>query len=156
MHVEIERKFLVDKNKWEEVKKDSGKTVQQKYLLAEPDKSIRVRIKGDKGYITLKGKSSGFTRNEYEYEIPLQDAGELMEHFPGGLILKTRYKIMFGGKLWEVDEFRDANEGLIVAEIELKSEDESFELPEWVGQEITNDARYYNASLSKNPFKSWD
>lgn len=155
MHLEIERKFLVDKSKWKRLEKPEGKSVRQKYVLAKDGGSIRVRIKGDKGFITLKGKSKGFTRSEYEYEIPLNDAKELIEDFPGGIIEKVRYKVLFDGKLWEVDEFSGDNEGLIMAEIELKSADESPNLPEWVGKEVTLDRKYYNAHLSKNPYKNW-
>lgn len=156
MGIEIERKFLVKEKKWKPVDKPAGIQIIQRYLSSEPGKAIRIRIKDKKGFITIKGKSQGAARSEYEYQIPLKDAEELIQNFSGGLISKVRYNIHFGGKLWEVDEFHGDNEGLMVAEIELGSENERFDLPEWAGKEVTKDKRYHNAQLALNPYKNWE
>lgn len=155
MGTEIERKFLVDKGKWESAEKPAGTLYRQGYILAEKYKTIRVRCVGNKGYITIKGQATGISRDEYEYEIPLNDANEMLEKFCGSVVEKKRYKVMHAGKLWEVDVFEGDNQGLFIAEIELKREDEKFEIPEWAGKEVTGDSRYYNAYLSQNPFKEW-
>lgn len=155
MPLEIERKFLVRKNIWEKCEKPSGELFRQGYLLTDPTKTIRVRQTSDKGFITIKGISVGATRTEYEYEIPVTEAEELLNQFSGSELSKNRYKIVFEGKLWEVDEFLGDNEGLIVAEIELESEDENFTLPDWVGEEVTSEEQYYNSNLTLNPYKNW-
>lgn len=155
MGVEIERKFLVDKEKWAAVGKPQSRRMRQGYLLTDPHKTIRVRLTDSNGYITIKGLSTGATRSEFEYEIPKQEAEELLDLFSVSELSKVRYEIMFKGKLWEVDEFLGDNEGLIVAEIELTSESEEFELPEWVTREVTDEEKYYNSSLSARPFKRW-
>ncbi|MGZ5272937.1 MAG: CYTH domain-containing protein [Kaistella sp.] len=121
MPLEIERKFLVKKELWQQWDKPSGELFRQGYLLTDPKKTIRVRQTADKGFITIKGISVGATRTEYEYEIPVCEAEELLDHFCGSELSKKRFKILFEGKLWEVDEFLGDNEGLIVAEIELQS-----------------------------------
>lgn len=155
MGVETEKKFLVKKELWNKVKK-GGTRYRQGYILRQEDKTIRIRlIEGDKGYITIKGKARGISRPEYEYAIPEKDAEELLENFCDAVVSKKRYKINIEGKLWEVDEFLGDNEGLIVAELELKEEAEQFNLPEWIGTEVTGDPRYYNSELSVNPFKNW-
>lgn len=155
MGVEIERKFLVKKDLWNKVKQ-GGTLYRQGYMLREENKTIRVRlIVGDKGYITIKGKSEGFSRHEYEYAIPEKDAEELLGNFCDAVVSKKRYKINIEDKLWEVDEFLGDNEGLIMAELELKDEAEAFTLPEWIDTEVTGDKRYYNSELSVNPFKNW-
>ena len=135
----------------------SQKRIVQAYLSSNPDRTVRVRIKGDKGFITIKGKSNsnGTTRLEWEREISLMDAETLLSICESGTIDKIRYEIEVGNHTYEVDEFFGDNEGLIVAEIELKSETESFEKPSWLGEEVTSDKRYYNSYLSKNPFKNW-
>lgn len=109
----------------------------------------------DKGYLTIKGISAGATRQEYEYEIPLDDARELLDNFSISELSKIRYIINFDNKIWEVDEFLGQNSGLILAEIELKSEEEMYDIPDWQGMEVTNDQRYYNANLTINPYKNW-
>ncbi|OWK74334.1 adenylate cyclase [Flavobacteriaceae bacterium JJC] len=155
MALEIERKFLVKEKLWQQSDKPSGELFRQGYLLTDPVKTVRVRQTADKGFITIKGISVGATRTEYEYEIPASDAEELLNGFSGSELSKTRYKILFEGKLWEVDEFLGDNEGLIVAEIELENEDEIFALPEWVDVEVTSEEKYYNSNLTLNPFKNW-
>ena len=155
MGVETEKKFLVKKELWNKVRK-KGTRYRQGYMLHQEDKTIRIRlIEGDQGYITIKGKARGISRPEYEYAIPKKDAEELLENFCDAFVSKKRYKINIEGKLWEVDEFLGDNEGLIVAELELKEEAEQFNLPEWIGTEVTGDPRYYNSELSVNPFKNW-
>lgn len=154
MGIEIERKFLVNKEKWQRVEKGDGCNLSQGYISTEPEKTIRVRCNKEKGYITIKGLTVGARRNEFEYEIPLSDAKEIIGLFSVSMINKVRYKIMYKGKLWEVDEFEGSNQGLIMAEIELQSEDEKFDLPEWAEEEVTGDARYYNSSLSVRPLKN--
>lgn len=154
--IEIERKFLV---KSDDFKKQAfaQNDIAQGYLSSVPERTVRVRIKGHKGFITIKGISNtaGMSRFEWENEIPLDEAQELLKLCEKGKVEKTRYEIKSGEHVFEVDEFYGENEGLIMAEIELKSEDETFEKPEWLGQEVTNDERYYNAYLSKNPYKDW-
>ncbi|MCO5248233.1 MAG: CYTH domain-containing protein [Chitinophagales bacterium] len=155
MGKEIERKFLVHHEKWSLTEKPQGENYRQGYLQMDMEKAIRVRQTPDKAFITIKGKSFGFTRSEYEYEIPYQDAEELLDQFAITELKKIRYKINVGDKIWEVDEFLGGNEGLIVAEIELKSEDEDFIRPEWIGKEVTMDDRYLNMNLAMNPYSTW-
>lgn len=154
--VEIERKFLVKSDDFKNQAFAQNK-IAQGYLSSVPERTVRVRIKGHKGFITIKGigQSSGMSRFEWENEIPLDEAQELLKLCEKGKIEKTRYEIKSGIHVYEVDEFYGENEGLVMAEIELNSEDEAFEKPEWLGEEVTNDERYYNAYLSKNPFKDW-
>jgi adenylate cyclase len=154
MGIEIERKFLVNKEKWNQ-RKPLGLFVRQGYLLTDPEKTIRVRLTGHHGFLTIKGKTTGATRSEFEYEIPGEDAKKILETFSCAVVSKVRFEIIYHEKLWEIDEFLDENEGLIIAEIELKSEEEKIDFPEWIEKEITGDARYYNASLAENPFKNW-
>ena len=135
--------------------KREGNYYRQGYIVTDPKKTIRVRITETKCFITIKGESTGATRSEYEYEIPQKDAEELLDNFCVAELEKTRYKIIYKNKLWEVDEFLGENEGLIIAEIELNDEDEIFEIPEWVANEVTGDERYYNASLVQNPYHNW-
>ncbi|WET02690.1 CYTH domain-containing protein [Flavobacterium sp. YJ01] len=154
--VEIERKFLVKSDDFKTQAFAQNK-IAQGYLSSVPERTVRVRIKGHKGFITIKGigQNSGMSRFEWENEIPLDEAQELLKLCEKGKIEKTRYEIKAGIHVYEVDEFYGENEGLVMAEIELNSEDEVFEKPEWLGEEVTNDQRYYNAYLSKNPFKDW-
>lgn len=156
MPKEIERKFLVDKEKWEAVKKPKGNKIKQCYLLNEIEKTIRVRVKNSKGFLTIKGKTIGVTRIEFEYEIPLAEAEELIQSFGKENIEKIRYEMQIENHLWEVDVFKGENEGLIIAEIELASEKESFTKPYWVTSEVSENPSYYNANLIKNPFKNWE
>lgn len=151
MAIEIERKFLVKGDFKQEAA--IGVKIVQGYLCADPERSVRVRIKGQTGFLTIKGGSnpSGTSRYEWEKTIPLSEARELIKLCTPKLIEKTRYKIAMGRHIYEVDEFHGAHEGLLLAEIELKAEDETFEKPYWLGQEVTGDKRYYNMYLAKNP-----
>jgi len=155
MGVEIERKFLVDHEKWQRAIRLPGTHYRQGYLLNDDKRIIRVRVTDKQGYITLKGATTGITRKEYEYKIPVKDGIELLESFAVSEVEKIRYPIEFAGKLWEVDEFFGDNKGLIMAEIELGDEKEEFDLPEWVTRDVSDDDRYYNSNLSVNPFKNW-
>jgi len=155
MGLEIERKFLVDHEKWAMVGKPDGTRYRQGYLVDEAGKTIRVRAAGKKGFITIKGSTTGITRKEFEYEIPVEEAIQLIDGFAVSEVEKIRYRITFEGKLWEVDEFWGDNKGLLMAEIELKQEDEAFEKPDWITLEVSDDKRYYNSYLAKNPFKDW-
>ena len=153
MPLEIERKYLLSNDDWRKLVQKKM-AIQQGYLNTDKERTVRVRIKKDKGILTIKGKTTGFARLEYEYEIPLKDAQELLK-LCQNLIEKTRFEVLYEGKLWEIDEFYGSNEGLILAEIELESEDEAFVLPDWIDKEVSHDARYYNSSLSKKPFGTW-
>jgi CYTH domain-containing protein len=155
MGKEIERKYLVDHVKWKQIEKPDGQLYRQGYLLTDPNKTIRVRQTFDKGFLTIKGLSIGATRPEYEYEIPFEEAKELLENFSISELSKIRYKILFDSKVWEVDEFLGENIGLIVAEIELTSEDEDFNIPRWIDKEVTGQEKYYNSKLTIEPYKSW-
>lgn len=155
MNLEIERKFLIDKTLWQQVKPEKSAFMKQAYLSVDPAKTIRIRIAGETGFLTIKGLSKGISRQEFEYEIPVSDANQLINDFTSEAIEKIRHYVTFENKLWEVDEFKGANEGLMVAEIELQSEAEKFEKPEWVLDDVTSDQRYANSSLSQNPFKNW-
>lgn len=155
MAQEIERKFLVDGD----FKPYSFKTIRivQGYLSSVPERTVRIRVKETKAFLTVKGKTdnSGVSRYEWEKEIPVDEAKELLKLCEPGVIDKSRYLVKVGAHVFEVDEFYGENEGLVIAEIELKSGDEPFEKPEWLGKEVTGDACYYNASLIKSPYKSW-
>nr|WP_276900791.1 CYTH domain-containing protein [Pedobacter kyonggii] len=155
MGKEIERKFLIDQLKWDDLSKPEGKLFRQGYLLTDKDKTIRVRATETKGFLTIKGQTIGATRMEYEYEIPVAEATELLDNFSLSELSKTRYEIPFSGKLWEIDVFLGDNKGLTVAEIELDSEDEIFDIPDWVSREVTEEEKYYNSNLTVNPFKDW-
>lgn len=153
MAKEIERKFLVDSNKWN--KTGNQIKMQQAYLLIENDKVIRVRIANTKAFLTIKGNLEGITRDEFEYEIPLDDARSLLSMRVGATVSKTRYVETINGKVWETDVFEGENQGLIVAEIELNDENEQFIKPDWATDEVSTDVRYYNFNLSQNPFSGW-
>lgn len=154
--IEIERKFLVTSTAFLDEFRAKNRIIQG-YLSSVPERTVRVRVKGDKGYLTIKGKSSnsGMSRMEWEKEITLEDAEQLLQLCEAGVIDKIRYEITVGKHLYEVDVFSGENGGLILAEIELESEKEAFEKPSWLGIEVTNDNRYYNAYLSQKPFKNW-
>lgn len=152
MYLEIERKFLVSGFNTEGLR---CKKMKQAYLSNEGC-TLRVRIADDKAFITIKGKTSGISRAEFEYEIPMEDANAMMNLAIYPPIIKTRYYAEVGGKTWEVDIFEGENEGLIMAEIELNSENEEFILPQWAKVEVTGDKRYYNAYLAKKPYKKWE
>ena len=154
MGIEIERKFLLHNDDWRPL----GTPVHyaQGYLVADGERTVRVRIAGDKGFITIKGPSQGISRKEFEYEIPPEDASEMLRLSSIPIVEKYRTKILYDGKIWEVDEFELQNRGLIMAEIELKSEDEIFAVPPWIGKEVTGDFRYFNSFLSRNPYNDWE
>ncbi len=153
MGVEIERKFLVDKELWRPA--DAGTAFRQGYLSRERGRTVRVRRAGEKGFLTIKGEAKGLVRPEYEYEIPARDADELLTLCAGPLIEKRRHLVEHEGHTWEVDEFLGDNAGLLVAEIELDGPDEPFARPPWVAQEVTDDPRYLNANLVDHPFRRW-
>ena len=152
MSKEIERKFLVKNDTWRNA---SGTRYRQGYLSSVKERTVRVRMIEDQGYLTIKGIAVGATRLEFEYEIPREDAETLLGLCEQPLIEKNRHKVEHGGFIWEVDEFFGDNQGLIIAELELESEDQEFPSPDWVGEEVTEDPRYYNANLIKNPFTAW-
>jgi adenylate cyclase len=155
MAQEIERKFLVKDRSWREGA--SGQQVRQGYLSVAKSATVRVRVVGDQAWLTVKGPTRGITRLEFEYEIAANEAADMLKHLcRESVICKTRYRIAHGGHTWEVDRFHGANDGLVIAEIELASEDEYFERPAWLGQEVSGDPRYYNCSLSRYPFGEWD
>lgn len=153
--MEIERKFLLTG----EYKHLASKSysIAQGYLSSAPERTVRIRIKGDKGYITIKGKSneSGLSRYEWEKEIPLNEARELLVLCESGIIDKTRFEVIYDNRTFEIDEFYGENDGLTLAELELESETASFSKPDWLGEEVTGDKRYYNSNLSQHPFKQW-
>jgi adenylate cyclase len=153
---EIERKFLVVSDQYKTEAYSSTRIIQG-YLSTVPERVVRIRIRGNQGFITIKGPAdeSGVSRFEWEKEIPATDAHDLLGICEPGLIDKTRYKIKSGIHTFEADEFHGENHGLIIAEVELSAEDEAFEKPEWLGKEVTGDPRYYNSSLLKNPFSNW-
>ncbi|WP_282017105.1 CYTH domain-containing protein [Salegentibacter mishustinae] len=153
---EIERKFLVIS---EDFKNEAFKNsrIKQGFLNTDPERTVRLRITGDKAFITIKGKSSknGLSRFEWEKEIDIDEAEALFELCEPGIIEKTRYLVKTGDFVFEIDEFYGENEGLKVAEIELNKETDTFEKPQWLGREVTGEVKYYNSQLSKNPFKNW-
>lgn len=155
MAQEIERKFLVKGDYKSSSKKETR--ITQGYLSSVPERTVRVRIKGDKGFITIKGigNASGATRYEWEKEIPVSEVKELLELCEPGIIDKTRFLVDSGEHTFEVDEFYGDNEGLTVAEVELSDENEAFSKPEWLGEEVTGDTKYFNSMLMKCPYKNW-
>ena len=155
MALEIERKFLVTGEFRSEAVEATR--IVQGYLCSAPGRTVRIRTRDNKAYLTIKGSAgpAGFSRYEWEKEIPLEEAEELLRLCESFLIEKIRYLIKYEDHLFEVDEFSGDNAGLIIAEVELKSEDEYFEKPSWLGKEVTSESKYYNASLSKKPFKNW-
>ncbi len=154
MGKEIERKFLVKDTYYKQL--TEGILYKQGYICSEPERVVRVRVIGSKGFITIKGKVSGFSRSEYEYEIPINDADEMISSLcEKPIIEKYRYKFVYRGFTWEVDEFLGDNQGLVIAEIELENEGVQFCIPEWIGAEVTGDPRYYNSNLIKKPYKTW-
>ena len=154
MTEEIERKFLVTGDAWRA--EASGTRFRQGFLSTDPDRTVRVRAAGARGTLTIKGRTVGARRPEYEYEIPLADAEQMLDTLcKRPLIEKVRFELRAGAHLWEIDVFEGDNAGLVVAEIELESEDESFERPDWIGEEVTDDPRYFNANLVESPFRTW-
>ncbi len=154
MGKEIERKFLVKGEAWKALA--AGTVYRQGYLSTVKERTVRVRTVGEKGFLTIKGVTTGVTRAEFEYEVPAADANAMLDGLcEKPLVEKTRYRIPLDGYTWEVDEFHGDNDGLVVAEVELKSADEKPPLPEWVGEDVSSDPRYFNSNLVKKPFKTW-
>lgn len=154
MGVEIERKFLVLGEEWKSL--GEGTLLRQGYLSSQAERVVRVRIEGDRAVMTIKGKAAGATRGEWEYPLPMEDARVFLDQLcERPIIEKIRYRIVHEGMTWEVDEFMGENAGLVVAEIELESEEQAFTKPEWVGEEVTQDARYFNSNLLRHPYSRW-
>lgn len=153
MATEIERKFLLRDTGF--LQNLSGERICQGYLSDAVDATVRVRLIGEQGFLTIKGRSQGISRSEFEYPIPAVDAEQLLAMCGAGRIDKIRYRIPHAGHIWEVDVFSGANQGLVLAEIELASEDEAFARPDWLGEEVSHDPRYFNSQLSRQPFSSW-
>ncbi|MCG6189220.1 CYTH domain-containing protein [Maribellus maritimus] len=151
--VEIERKFLVTAEGWQPG--GEGQKLVQGYLSIDPERTVRVRIVGEKSFLTVKGKTTGITRTELEYEIPLKEGVILLEMCLNFPVEKSRFKETIGGLLWEIDVFEGANKGLILAEVELLSERQKIDIPAWVEKEVSGDIRFYNSYLSSNPFSTW-
>lgn len=155
MALEIERKYLVEGDTWRAAAA-TRRLLDQGYLSVEPERTVRIRVAEDEAFITIKGKKIGAIAPEFEYAIPLADAQAMLSQLPVvGRIRKYRHDIPHAGRVWEVDEFLDENEGLVVAELELDDEEDAVDLPEWVGIEVTADHRYFNSSLGMNPFREW-
>ncbi len=154
MATEIERKFLVKGDEWRKL--GQGTVFRQGFLSTVKERVVRVRVAGEKGSMTVKGVNKGIERVEYDYEIPLADAEAMLDGLcEQPIIEKTRYKIEYGSHIWEVDEFEGENSGLVIAEVELGSADEEFEKPDWVGDDVSDDHRYFNSNLIKNPYSKW-
>lgn len=153
MPTEIERKFLLKPGQWHPA--TSGRRMTQGYLSRDPDRTVRVRVVGDEAFMTVKSRRTGISRTEIEFPIALEHARDLLTLCHQPLIDKTRHEVMHEGMLWEVDVFHGANEGLIVAEIELPAEDTAFAVPDWIGEEVSHDMRYTNSRLSAVPFSEW-
>jgi len=153
MGKEIERKYLISGDAWRAL--GEGTKYRQGYLNSAKERVVRARTMGEKAALTIKGITTGATRLEFEYDIPFDDCTELLELCEQPLIEKTRYKIPHGGLIWEIDEFHGVNDGLIVAECELESEDQAIDKPDWIGEEVTGDPRYFNSNLIANPYSSW-
>lgn len=155
MGIEIERKFLVDTRKFAEVSPKSSRTMRQGYLNRTPGRTVRVRVEGTEARLTVKGAATGLVRPEFEYSIPLEDAESLFALCDGPLVEKVRHLVDYAGLTWEVDVFSGDNSGLVVAELELDSEEQTFEMPPWVGREVTGEVRYHNSHLAVMPYKIW-
>jgi adenylate cyclase len=153
MGIEVERKFLVNKEKWQSLEKPNGMYLRQGYLNDAANCTVRARETETEGFLTIKGRSEGMSRAEFEYAIPKEDAKQMLETLAKTQLEKTRYKIIVGKHTWEVDMFHGANDGLILAEIELGSSDEAFELPHWVDKEVSDDTRYFNSNLARGSMK---
>lgn len=154
MAVETERKFLLANDGW---RNQVGRSteIRQGYLNSAPERAVRIRVRGERGTLTIKGLGNGMSRPEFEYDIPLAEAQEMLQMCETPRIEKIRHEVRVGEHLWEIDEFTADNEGLIIAEVELADEQESFVLPGWLGEEVTSDPRYFNVSLIKHPFCTW-
>ncbi len=157
MATEIERKYLVHPKAWQQAKANAEYShLSQGYLSLEAERTVRIRIKKELALLTIKGKSKGISRLEFEYQIPLNDGLALLKICQGSIIEKKRYIIHYDQLTWEVDEFEGDNAGLIVAEVELESENQTFTLPPWIKEEVSDDQRYYNSNLVQHPFKDWE
>jgi adenylate cyclase len=154
MPLEIERKFLVDTTRWTPI--DEGVRIVQAYLGINPNPTVRIRIAGERAFLTIKGRSNSLARPEFEYEIPVDEAVEMLNLAISDPVEKTRYHVNFDGNLWEVDVFSGKNSGLVMAEIELDSEEQEFQKPDWILQEVTYDQRFYNSWLSSYPYSEWN
>lgn len=154
MGQEIERKYLVKDDSFRQ-EAFMREKIKQGYLTTDPDKTVRVRTRNQQAFLTIKGKTNGITRAEFEYEIPYQDALEMMSAFCEAFVEKTRYYVKYDGFTWEVDEFYGDNKGLLLAEIELESVNATYDLPPWAGEEVSGNKDYYNARLLTNPYKNW-
>lgn len=155
MPQEIERKFLVIKDSWRNLAE--GKIYRQGYISIQKTATVRIRVIGNEGYLTIKGPSSKYSRSEFEYPIPIADAQEMLDTLcERPLIEKVRYRVEYGNLIWEIDEFDGDNKGLIVAEVELSDEEQQIDVPDWVGEEVSHDPKYFNSNLVKNPFSQWD
>lgn len=152
MGVEIERKFLVQGQGW---RCDAPERLIQGYLSREPARTVRLRLAGESAWLTIKGRSQGLSRAEFEYPIPPDDAREMLALCDGPLIDKWRHRVVHAGMLWEIDEFLGDNLGLVVAEIELPSAAHAFEPPPWLATEVSEEPRYFNSALSQRPYRSW-
>lgn len=155
MATEIERKFLILPEKWEALTKPQPLYCLQSYIATENKKVVRARVIGDKGFLTIKGKTEGISRLEFEYEIPKSEAQEMIDQLGGPAIEKNRFFIPQDEYTWEIDVFMGDNEGLLVAEIELPSVDAKFNKPDWLGKEVSDAPKYYNVNLQQSPFKTW-
>lgn len=154
MGVEIERKFLVRSDRWED--QAVGSTpMRQGYLARGSGVTVRVRVAGDQAWLTIKGPTHGISRSEFEYPIPVADAAQLLDRHAGRCVEKRRFRVPVDGHTWEVDRFEGDNAGLVLAEIELTHPDESFALPDWAGAEVSGDPRYFNAYLAEHPYREW-
>jgi len=154
MAIEIERKFLVKDDRWRSLA--TGVVYRQGYITASRDRTVRVRVAGDRGFLTIKGKSVGLSRAEFEYAIPLEDAMTLLDTLcEPPLIEKVRYRLEYSGLIWEIDEFGGENAGLILAEVELSDANQAIAIPDWIGEEVSHDPRYFNANLTKHPYCQW-
>ncbi len=155
MGKEIERKYLVKNEDWKKLAE--GVYYKQGYLSTVKERTVRVRTVGEKGYLTIKGLTVGVSRSEFEYQIPAEEANQMLDNLcEKPIIEKLRAKVDYKGLTWEIDEFHGENEGLVVAEVEIQDENQAIELPEWVGEEVSGDPRYFNSNLIKNPFTKWE
>ena len=155
MPLEIERKFLLSSDQWKEEVSISY-ALRQGYLNSAPERTVRVRTRGERGMLTIKGRGTGITRPEFEYDIPHDEALVLLALCEPSIIEKVRYEVRRGPHVWEIDVFEGDNAGLVLAEIELRAEDDIFERPDWLGQEVSGDARYFNSALARRPFGEWE
>jgi CYTH domain-containing protein len=155
MASEIERKFLVDAASWP-CPASGGVRYRQGYLSTDPERTVRVRVAGEEAWLTIKGITRGISRSEYEYAIPVADAEAMLDQLcVKPLVEKTRYRVEFGGRVWEVDRFGGDNAGLLLAEVELPAADAPVALPPWAGREVSDDPRYFNSNLARNPYRGW-